>query len=470
MSSRLTAVVVLALLATSARADDLADAKAAYAESVAVAREELLDSFTDAVKAAAEAGELVSVTELVEQKEAFEKAGELPTNRFIKEAVEAYESAEKEARGEVVKAYETALSDLTKSAKFEEARKVGNALQAIKNGGVVGATGTETETTTPPPKPRPSDPVLAELQEAKEEYQADYDEVAKQLLADIDERILELSKAGQLDAIEAVQKLREEFESTGNIENPADDDVKFAKAKFDRALTRHVRAMTASYRKAIGRYRRAKNTEGVEKLEAELAAWTADAGRPTGTSRVIDLIRLVDVKFDAKPTNKWSVKDGSLYCTDGGLVPKVVFPYEPPREYDFSMEFMQPNLRNDLGMIMPNRAGSTFYWGIGGRDSLFLLRAASDPQPFKRNLKGAFRPGVKYRTRVQVREKEVRTYVNGRLIYAYKGDLGNLGVDNWHRTEATNQLAVFADDPTMFSKITVKEVSGPGRVIREATN
>lgn len=456
-----TGLLVLSIVSGAAFGADreaVDAAKQAYATKTAVAREALLAGFAEAAKVEATKGDLDAVKAIVVAKDAFEAKGTLPTDvPAMSGALKAYRDDESAARDEVAAAYRELLSELTGKAQFEEARKVGIELEAIEKGGAIGGG------TGAAPKP-PSDPVLAELAEAKEAYDEEYQALAEALLADLDERILDLSKSGKLDDVEAVQKARTDFESTGQIGETDDDKVRFAKAKFDRALSRHTRALTASYRRAITKYRRAGNGDGQRQLEAELTAWQADAGRPTGTSRVVNLIGTVDLARDADPSKKWLIQEGALVCVEGSLVPKVVFPYEPPEEYDFQMEFHQPKLRNEVGLIMPNGTGKSFYWALGGRDGVLKLRTAVAQQPFDQRIRGAFQPNVKYKTRVQVRRNQVRTYVNGKLIFEFKGDLGNLEVDGWHDIKQPSRLAVFADDPTAFHSVTVKEISGAGRM------
>ena len=95
---------------------------------------------------------------------------------------------------------------------------------------------------------------------------------------------------------------------------------------------------------------------------------TADSGLAIAPrAKSINLLELLDPAKDFKPQNKWAIANGVLRCTEGNFVPKVVFPYQPPEEYDVSFTFAQPGLRNGVGVIMPNpNGGHSFLFWVGG--------------------------------------------------------------------------------------------------------
>src|SRR5262249_29215009 len=65
--------------------------------------------------------------------------------------------------------------------------------------------------------------------------------------------------------------------------------------------------------------------------------------KPNG--QTYDLMPLIDLNIDRHGDRKWAaLASGELRCDDGGGVPRLHVPYQPPQEYDFTVVFSQPNL------------------------------------------------------------------------------------------------------------------------------
>src|SRR6476660_6681503 len=94
----------------------------------------------------------------------------------------------------------------------------------------------------------------------------------------------------------------------------------------------------------------------------ELEVMQAPAGK------TYDLIPLIDPALD-RQHGDWVVQaNGELRCDSAHFVPRIHVPYRPPQEYDFTVVFSQPKLRNGVSLIMPRPGGGQFFWYLGGGD------------------------------------------------------------------------------------------------------
>jgi hypothetical protein len=147
-----------------------------------------------------------------------------------------------------------------------------------------------------------------------------------------------------------------------------------------------------------------------------------------------------------------------------------VLPYEPPEEYDVRLSFMQPKLRNAVGVILAKKR-STFAWLVGnnaGSTCVFSVKGdvKGSGNPAMKTVPGMIQPNKKYTSTVKIRNDGVKGYVNGKLVVSYKTDFTDMQTTIWHRIRETRQLAIFADDPTIFYEIKVIEITGKGKMLR----
>ena len=209
--------------------------------------------------------------------------------------------------------------------------------------------------------------------------------------------------------------------------------------------------------------------KGLARLRAQQRISEARAAGK-GPGRVIDLLAKIDLARDGRPANKWALSGGTLRCVRGSMVPKVVLPYEPPEEYDVRFSFKQPKLRNAVGLVLA-KAGASFAWLVGednGSACLFTVngKLKGPAGPARKVAAGLIRPNRKYTSTVKVRNDGVKAYLNGRLVAGHKTDYKDMRNTIWHRIRKTEQIAIFADDPTIFYEITVTEITGRGKLLR----
>jgi hypothetical protein len=178
--------------------------------------------------------------------------------------------------------------------------------------------------------------------------------------------------------------------------------------------------------------------------------------------QAFDLIPLIDPARDAVH-GRWAVANGVLRCDDQHMVPRIQVPYRPPQEYDFTVTFEQPALRNGISLIMPNPNGGTFFWYVGRQGGEYGFSSE------RRNAEGRGAPvqtNVPHTTVVQVRRDGVRAYLNGPVAVEHRTDFRDLKSDRWRQVKDETVLAVACDDPTVFHAVRIAEITGQGQRTR----
>ena len=194
-----------------------------------------------------------------------------------------------------------------------------------------------------------------------------------------------------------------------------------------------------------------------------------DAG-PVGTRRkAIDLLGLIDLEKHGKPASKWSMEDGKLKCRSGSFVPKVILPYEPPEEFDFTVRFIQPKVTNGVSLLIPNGAGANFKVNAAGRNGTKAgLSAKGLDDEYAKTKDGWFDPKLEYTLTVEIRKGSLVGKVNGESIFEFKGERTSLAVSSsYFRNPRPNQLAICGDDNGVITKLEITEISGAGKLLSE---
>jgi hypothetical protein len=190
------------------------------------------------------------------------------------------------------------------------------------------------------------------------------------------------------------------------------------------------------------------------------------ANPPLAGARTFDLIPIVDLNWDVVDgKGKWRLENNKLLCTEGNFVPRVQIPYVPPAEYDFSVTFAQPGLRNGISLIMPKPGGGMFFWylGINGGSGYGF---AADPANKGGEIPGLVKVNAIHVTTVQVRQGGVKGYLDGKLLLDHRTDFRDLKSDNWREMKNQRLLGVACDDPATFHRIQIVEITGNGKASR----
>ena len=203
----------------------------------------------------------------------------------------------------------------------------------------------------------------------------------------------------------------------------------------------------------------------------EEGAAPVEVAMPTEVGpKTYDLLSIIDLNVDVVDgKNKWKMQDKTLVCTEGHFVPRIQIPYTPPEEYDFTVTFSQPKMRNGISLIMPKPGpfGGMFYWCAGHSNGEMAGFGNSNGHNTDRKLsgtrKGLVQPDKEYTTTVQVRKGSVTALLNGEKLLSFKTNYSDLSIDNWRKMKNERLLGIGADDPALISRIEIVEVTGKGK-------
>ncbi len=202
------------------------------------------------------------------------------------------------------------------------------------------------------------------------------------------------------------------------------------------------------------------------------AATSANTPMATPDGR-IDLLALVDVKRDVL-AGEWSREANGLKVKQSETtiyVPRLQWPYQPPEEYDYEIEFTQGNGHGTVEQLLS--AQSRFFaWVLNvalkdgvkagfetlGGMNLVNRKDASVMRP------KLLEPGRRYRSRVEVRKGKLRAFLDDELLVEWAGDFQRLDIIPRNALRDKLHLGLAANDRcALFHKVTVREVSGAGK-------
>ncbi|MDX1969497.1 MAG: hypothetical protein SFV23_20145, partial [Planctomycetaceae bacterium] len=185
----------------------------------------------------------------------------------------------------------------------------------------------------------------------------------------------------------------------------------------------------------------------------------------------VELLPLVDLKRDAG-IGDWSRNAEGIACANpaGGSV--LQFPYEPPEEYDFEIEFTTTGVGNNVNQYLVSN-GRMFTWKLNSHRvtpplygfELLDGKMAKDFKEAAMQMTDALVDGRRYRSTVEVRRGSLRALLDGKELVKWSGDFqrlsmeastpmpfpGRLGIGSWRR-------------PATFHSATVREISGAGKL------
>jgi serine/threonine protein kinase len=186
----------------------------------------------------------------------------------------------------------------------------------------------------------------------------------------------------------------------------------------------------------------------------------AEAARP----REMNLLPLIDLDRDVVK-GRWTIREGSLYA-EQDVFSRIMFPYEPPEEYDFSLEFVgRPG--SDVTMVL-SRPGKAFVWQMGVYNNEvcgFSLVKGSDARNNPTTVRAGLTSGQRYDVRVEVRRSGVTAFMNGRKVSGWQ-NYSDLDVNPYWRLPEP-RLGLGVNGEGEIHKVQVVEISGPGQIRKE---
>ncbi|MBX7211629.1 MAG: hypothetical protein K1X78_25200 [Verrucomicrobiaceae bacterium] len=194
--------------------------------------------------------------------------------------------------------------------------------------------------------------------------------------------------------------------------------------------------------------------------------------------RTIDLLPLVDVKRNAL-AGDWS-RDGmdllvQAAKSDSSGSPRLQLPYQPPEEYDFEIEFTPESGTNSVSQLL-SAYQRTFAWQVDVKLSTGMKTGFA--QIGGKSLIGTtdgnvMRPGFltngrRHRSTVEVRRTGLRGLLDGQQVVSWGANPESYQALDIHPNDALRDALHLGiggyDRAVRFHKITVREISGTGKV------
>ncbi len=240
----------------------LAAAKQGHQQAVQAARSDLVKAFEAAVKEIAATGDLNGVKALLSEKDAFDAKGQLPSAPKLENAVTAYRKLRQQADADLTAAYQAAVKQYTMALKIEEATAVDREFQDFREG-IQDSSAPATGTT---PSLSAADPMA----DARQKYHLALNEAKTRFLEAIDQRLLEVAGAGDLETVKVLQEMKETVTTQGQLAATADPKINAARNKYEGARRQAREVLSGAYRKTIGDLERSKKSEQAAKLLDDL--------------------------------------------------------------------------------------------------------------------------------------------------------------------------------------------------------
>ncbi len=215
--------------------------------------------------------------------------------------------------------------------------------------------------------------------------------------------------------------------------------------------------------RALECYERAlPGLEGLEKVRVEKRIGSLTKG----SSRGLNLLAMADPARHAV-SGAWKA-EGRALVSDAGLTTRLMFPYEVPKEYDYRVDLTRMEGASTVCLIL-TKDGREFVMEMGwpGGEVGF---AYVDGKHIDANPTGAKFPvtnGRRYRILVQVRNRGLKAYLDGRLLISWRTDYTNVTPHSGWVLPNKKCVGIGSHgSPTAFHAAELIEVTGRGRRVR----
>ena len=178
---------------------------------------------------------------------------------------------------------------------------------------------------------------------------------------------------------------------------------------------------------------------------------------------LVDLLELSVPHRDAV-MGDWKLESEQLLADDSAGA-RISFPYQPPKEYDFIVEFTLMKASGCTAQLLA-RGNTPFTWsmnaGVPPRCRIEDVDGHSViGNPTLR--KYSFEAGKRYVSTVRVRDNQVTCSINDQPIVEYSTDFGDLSRNPKWKIPDHRLLGIGSwNGPTIFHRIVVREINGEG--------
>jgi hypothetical protein len=186
----------------------------------------------------------------------------------------------------------------------------------------------------------------------------------------------------------------------------------------------------------------------------------------------VDLLALFDPAKDAV-AGEWSVKPGEGLVCKQGKYARVEFPYEPPAEYDYRIEFTRRSSpTQECVTQIVTKDGRDFAYILAGWGNKYAGFSMIGGKGAKENGSGVqsdawLEDGKRYTSIVQVRRDGLKAFLNGKLASQWKTDYVDISFHKEWRTRDPKLLGLGTmNSDYVFYRIQVLEVNGKGKTVR----
>jgi hypothetical protein len=174
------------------------------------------------------------------------------------------------------------------------------------------------------------------------------------------------------------------------------------------------------------------------------------------TVRIVNLLGGLDPGA-AAVEGLWGFRNGELH-SDGSPWCRIELPYEPPAEYDFTVEFARKS-GGDSVVQVATQEGRPFAWSMGfWNDSALAIEGKGAPEPVR--IDGAIGQGVRHTSTLKVRRDGVQAWLDGRMLVEWKTNFEDSSLQEGWRLRSANRLGLGGFSPAVFYRADVTEVSG----------
>ena len=143
----------------------------------------------------------------------------------------------------------------------------------------------------------------------------------------------------------------------------------------------------------------------------------------------VDVMAFADAAADSI-NGAWQLEGGQLTSDNRTAFSRFEFPYVPPDEYDFKLDFTVLQPRNDVAMVCAKN-GRQFVWKMashGNKVNAFeSVGANGDANVTQRVNAKVFEKNARYQVVVQVRDRSIAAYINGELQSWHATDYNDMG-------------------------------------------